>query len=226
MTDFLRPLLTLIVVAVGASGLTACALSRSVIDLPPAAPTIAMPPAGIAKIVEIRDRRTFDVNPSDPSRPSLGSADEIKDPAITSRAIGRKRNAYGQALGDVVLPENRTVVDVVREAARRALQERGWAVVEPASGEYARALPLSLDVDQFWAWFTPGFWAVTVRFVGLVEMTGDPLIGATSSQAAATSAVETGAAFESVWAETITKGVEDLTAKMKERIRTPAEVPR
>jgi hypothetical protein len=227
MERMVRAIRAIGLAAAFAGGLSACALDRSVLDVrAPDAAGAPPPAAGVAKIVEVRDRRSFEVNPSDPSRPSLGSADEIRDPAITARAIGRKRNTYGQALGDVVLPEGRTVAELVRDGARRALQDKGWAVVEPSSPDYARALPLALDVDQFWSWFTPGFAAITVRFVALVEMRGEQLVGATSSQAAATAQYEGLAATESVWTDVLTRGIAELTTRMRDRLRAPAEVPR
>src|ERR1043165_6603595 len=92
-----------------AAALGACAVSRSVIDVqvaPGAAAAANAAPATPARR-EVEDARQFQLKPTDPSVPSLGDAEELKDPGITQRAVGRKRNTYGMALGDVVLPEGR-----------------------------------------------------------------------------------------------------------------------
>jgi hypothetical protein len=134
---------------------------RSVIDVN--VPQAAAPDAGQPlKIVAVRDLRKFDVNPLDPSKPSIGAAKEIQDTKITSHAIGRKRGGYGNAMGDLALPESKTAASVVRDAVRTALQRRGYRVVEESSSDYGRALPMSVDVDQFWAWMKPGFVELTL----------------------------------------------------------------
>jgi hypothetical protein len=67
-----------------------CATSRGVVP----APTLASanPASGPAvKILRVADLRKFEVAPREPSTPSLQGG-EIHDPAITARAIARKRN--------------------------------------------------------------------------------------------------------------------------------------
>src|SRR5689334_551286 len=101
ITSLTRVLALPVLAALLASG---CALGRSVIDVKaPARSAVASGPA--VKIVEVRDIRRFEVDPGDPSQPSLGDAAEIKDAKITERAIGRKRGGFGNALGDLALPD-------------------------------------------------------------------------------------------------------------------------
>jgi hypothetical protein len=44
----------------------------------------------------------------------------------------------------------------VREAVTKAPAEQGYAVVDTKSPEFNKALPLQVDIDQFWAWFSLG----------------------------------------------------------------------
>jgi hypothetical protein len=156
----------------------------------------------------------------------LGDAAEINDPKVIARAVGRKRGGFGAALGDVALPEGTTVAGLVRNATQTALQDKGYRVVNETSPDYAAALPLALDIEQFWAWFTPGFVSVTASFKTRVIMTGSPVFrnareaidaGANRSDIAVT---------EAVWTDVIQTGLADLVAKMRERIRDPSEIPR
>ena len=202
--------------------LSGCALGRSVIDVD--VPQVAAASSGQpVKIVEVKDARVFSASPKDPSQPSLSEAADISNAAITTRAIGRKRNGYGAALGDFVLPENRSVPELVKAAATQALQEKGYRLVEASSPDYATATPLALHVEQFWAWFTPGFVSITMSFDSSITMTGGVL--------ASTPAVARGqysssgmAAFESDWKDVIQRGIGDLTAKIKDRIKPAASL--
>ena len=55
----------------------------------------------------------------------------------------------------MLLPDGRTVELVVREAVTKALAELGYAVVEARSPQFEKALPMQVDIEQFWAWYTP-----------------------------------------------------------------------
>ncbi len=218
----LRPIAVPILIAVT---LSACALGRSVIEVTPPASAASSGTAAV-KITEVRDTRRFTINPRDPSEPSLGEAAEINDPKITARAVGRKRGGFGAALGDVALPEGTTVAGLVRGAAQTALQDKGYRIVNETSPDYAAALPLALDIDQFWAWFTPGFFSVTATFKARVVMKGDPLIGAAPTTADGFASRSGLAVTEADWTDVVQKGLADLTARMSERIKAPAEIPR
>lgn len=221
----LQSLKLVIVIAFVALSVSACATNRSVIPI--AAPVGEQPKSNaFAKITEVRDLRQFSVNPGDPSMPSLGSADEIQDPKITSRAVARKRNGYGMALGDVTIPETTSVAGVVRDSVKKALQDKGYVVVDESSPDYARALPLTIDIEQFWAWMQPGFSTLTFTFNSAVGLRGgggllvtDPAM--VKSQTVVTSMLGT----ESIWTQTVQNGVNEMTEQMKLHIRTPAGSP-
>ena len=151
--------------------LAGCATNRGIIDVrvsKAAKSSTAIP----VKIVAVNDRRVFQLAPNKPSIPSLKNG-EINDPKITSRAIARKRNTYGMALGDILLPEGRTVEQLTREALAKALNESGYQVLSKGDPGYETARPLTAEIDQFWAWVTPGFWEIAMEFEAKVRLVGD-----------------------------------------------------
>ena len=191
-----------------------CATTTSTIDVQhPQAPAVAA--KGFAKITEVRDIRRFDAAPRDPSTPSLENAQELNNAAITSRAVARKRGGYGMAFANVLLPEGRTVEIVVREAAARALTEQGYQVVDAKSPHFEKALPMQIDIDQFWAWFTPGFWQVTVEFRSLLLVKAEGLTGRKEVSVRGNAVVKGMAVTDSEWKEVVVAGVNDLTKNLK-----------
>ena len=203
-----------------AVGLSACAAGRSVIDVMPPT-TMVTNGMAVAKIVEVRDRRMFEAAPREPSTPSLQSAADISNPMITARALARKRGGYGNALGDIVLPEGRTVAGLVKGAMQKALQDKGYRVVEEGSPDYARAVPVSVDIQRFWAWFTPGAFAVTVECQSAVTFTGGAFTSASPPPVEGYAMASGFGAFESTWADVIKRALADLSEKMEAQIKSP-----
>ena len=159
-TLYLTVLLTIAAILGG------CATSRSEIKIASPAATSVPPPSTSARTVVIRsikDDRIFEQAPKVANVPSLGfegsaqAADEVK-----ARAIGRKRNTFGKALGDVLLENGQSVVGLVRESLTAAFQQSGFRVAAEGT---AGSAPLLIDVriKQFWAWVQPGFWAITLN---------------------------------------------------------------
>lgn len=113
--------------------------------------------SGNVFIGNIRDGRSFEHKPRSPSTPSVKG--ELNEVSRDERAVlvGRQRNGYGAAMGDVALPAGESVPDKVRELLVEGLESRGYVVVEDASAPYN----ISADVEKFWAWFSPGFTSVS-----------------------------------------------------------------
>ncbi len=205
-----------------AFSLSACALGRSVVDITPPQST-ATDTKAYAKIVAVTDDRLFEAAPEDAGTPSLGDAKEITDKAITARAVARKRGGYGQAFGDVVLPEGKTVAELVRAAAQKALQDKGYAVVEEGAPQYAAAAPLTIDIVDFWSWFAPGFFTVNIEFKSTLKLSGDQLVGVNPPPVASHIKDYPLAVPESTWADLVQRGINDVSDKIKDAIKPPPE---
>ncbi|MPY69220.1 MAG: flagellar biosynthesis protein [Alphaproteobacteria bacterium] len=215
---------TVAVLAVAGALVTGCALDRSVIDVSNGSipPNPAGPAAVAVKIVEVKDQRPFHIDPPRPDMPSLMNDEEIKNKAITGRAIGRKRNTYGAALGDVLLPEGRNVTQLTTEALTSALRQAGYRVLASGEPGYADAVPLTATVHQFWAYFSPGFWQITLRYDAKVTLVGDwPLAG--DRREITTTVQQQGmAATEDAWASVVNTGLAQFVSDVKGALRTAA----
>lgn len=114
-------------------------------------------------IDSIHDARLFEADPGDPSTPSLKSgARYALDADQRKEAIARKRGGFGKALGDILLTPGDNVETVTRQLLTNALTARGYTVMD-AQHAPADAPHISADIRQFWAWFTPGFFAAAIE---------------------------------------------------------------
>jgi uncharacterized lipoprotein YajG len=120
---------------------------------------------------EVTDSRHFENKPGDPSTPSVhGDVNQLSADE-RSRFIGRQRNGFGHAMGDIVLPDGKTVKTKIVEIMGEGLRQRGYAVV--AAGPALATV--SVDVQDFWTWTTPGFFALSfeARIGCKVTVTGN-----------------------------------------------------
>ncbi|MBK7947986.1 MAG: hypothetical protein IPK00_04440 [Deltaproteobacteria bacterium] len=112
--------------------------------------------AGPVRIRSIRDARVFEEKPRDPSTPSVRGRLEDVGPEARARLIGRQRDSFGKAMGDLALAGDRTVEDEVRTLLVQGLEARGIRVAD----DDPTATPIDVTIDEFWAWFSPGMWAI------------------------------------------------------------------
>jgi uncharacterized lipoprotein YajG len=138
--------------------LPSCVVGRRTIDPPvPVADHTAA--KGSVVIASIRDLRVFENKPSIPSTPSIDGDHTTMSAADKNRMVGRQRNAYGMAMGDIGLPAGQTVQNKTRQLLAEAFARRGYTLAE-GGGNSAGA-----DIQEFWAWFTPGMWYVQFEAV-------------------------------------------------------------
>jgi len=140
-------------------GLSACAVTRSEVAVPSQSSTQAESGMAVVLVPPV-DARRFEAAPTDPSVPSLKMADQITNPEITSRALGRKRNGYGMAMGDVLLNPPQTASTLVGDAVKAGLRDSGFRVVDAADPAYATAPKVNVRIGEFWTWITPGFGSI------------------------------------------------------------------
>jgi Uncharacterized lipoprotein len=149
---------TLIVAALFGCLLTSgCVAGRRTVSLP----VTQLPATGTSKgsiyIGAIEDRRTFENKPSAPSTPSIDGDVTLASKDQLATMIGRQRNTYGHAMGDIALPEGDSVLIRTRALLEEGLKRRGYAIsTDSASPNTATA-----TINDFWAWFTPGMWSVS-----------------------------------------------------------------
>lgn len=149
--------------------LIACASSRGVLDIPDQ--VVENPEQGQAvKIIAVNDKRVFELKPESADIPSLKNG-EIDQEEITSRAFARKRNGYGKALGDIVLPEGRTVMQVVENRVANSLAKSGYRVLQKGDAGYDKALPVEVDIEEFWGWLAMKFVAAGINFKTKITIT-------------------------------------------------------
>lgn len=143
-------------------GLLGCVTGTRTLTLPEAsipserAPSPPPTLTGPVRIRSVLDARTFEQKPRDPSTPSVRGRLEDVSPDERARLIGRQRDSFGKAMGDLALAEGRRVEDEVRRLLTRSLGAQGIRVVEAGND----ATPIDVTIDEFWAWFTPGMWVI------------------------------------------------------------------
>lgn len=196
--------------------ITGCATSRGILDV--RIDESRNPESGRAvKIARVTDSRLFEESPRSPSIPSLKGR-EIGDKSITSRAIARKRNGYGKAIGDILLPEGRTVENLVREALVRSFRETGYRVIDDKAELSDNAVQIEADIEQFWAWVTPGFWAISMEFEAKVKIKGDVTSFREGETVRGYIELHSQAPGTRAWMNTINKGIDIFIEEVKKRI--------
>ena len=138
---------------------------RSIALSAPQAVPAAADGKGTISITSVTDNRVFQNKPSHPSTPSINGDVATMTPGHKARMIGRQRNGFGKAMGDIALSNNDTVEQQARSLVETALTTRGWKITTEASAPNTAAV----SIDEFWAWFTPG--AFTVAFEARVVCT-------------------------------------------------------
>jgi len=197
--------------------LSGCATSRDVVTIQ--VPTTTNPTTGQAvKIESVKDARQFEAKPSDPSVPSLMGG-EIGDADLRARAIARKRNGYGAALGDVLLPENTSVAQMTEQAIARAYREAGYRVVSVGDPEHAAALPVSAQIDKLWAWMQPGFWAVKVSSQHNIKLTSPTLTQQGSETLTGSTEQSMQVVVSDDWAKAIQRTLDEFALNLKTRLQ-------
>jgi hypothetical protein len=134
-----------------------CATGRSILDIQPPASKAA--PSLVGKevmVTSVSDKRIFEVKPKFPSIPSLDPGED-QSAAIKARAVGRKRNGYGMALGDIILKEGQTVETLTATSIRQAFAEKGYTLIAHKEQATPNTVFVEATVDQFWSWANPGF---------------------------------------------------------------------
>jgi hypothetical protein len=144
--------------------LAACATNRSYVSLDVPSTGVAADGGKVAVIESVSDERLFEDDPDEPSTPSLKKGDKYSlDVEGRKSAIARKRNGYGIAIGDIMLQPPQTIETITHDLVADGLRAQGFRVVGPGEAAPADAMRVKVRVKEFWAWLTPGFWAIDME---------------------------------------------------------------
>jgi uncharacterized lipoprotein YajG len=122
-------------------------------------------------------------------------------------------------MGDILLPPGRTVMQLTEEALVRAFRQSGYRVVKAGDADYGRAIPVTVAVQEFWAWGTPGALTFKLEFKSSVRISAP--VGPFGNGETVTSYAKEGyvAATSSSWLETVNLGLEDLVNNVKAKLK-------
>jgi hypothetical protein len=112
---------------------------------------------GKVYIVAVTDDREFQNRPSDPSIPSINGDITKLSARERDQMIGRQRNGFGKAMGDMALPADDSVTKRARLLVEQGLMRRGYQITSEPNATNT----VTVSVNEFWAWMTPGFFALT-----------------------------------------------------------------
>lgn len=197
--------------------LSGCATSRSVLDIQPPAGQPGQANGKQVYINHVVDNRSFEVNPGTPDIPSLDPSED-QSSSIKARAVGRKRNGYGKALGDMLLKDGETVQTLTYKSIQEAFIEKGYTVVNTKEQITKDTFVVDASVGKFWAWMNPGFWSITLSSEISTDITVKSGKVSTPLKASAKAADGYQVATEKNWTEIIQKSlklyIDDLKSKL------------
>jgi hypothetical protein len=144
-----------------------CVTGRRIVDLPVAQLSSGQATKGSIFVGEVADTRHFENSPKHPSTPSVNGDVNTMSKEQLGVMIGRQRNAYGAAMGDIALPPVDSVERRSRAVVEEGLRRHGYSI----SSDPSTANTASVQVDAFWAWGTPGFAAISFEANLLCKIT-------------------------------------------------------
>lgn len=214
MYKYLRILASLLAISL----LGACATNRSALDVSAPAGEAGAANGKQVFINAAVDKRVFQINPSSPDVPSLDPSENLDD-SIKQRAIGRKRNGFGKALGDLLLKDGQSIESLTTSSIRQAFVEKGYTVVSNKEQIGKDTFVVNANIEKFWAWMNPGFASITLS----TEISTELDIKSASNISKEKIYVKAADGFqlgtESNWIEVINRAlrlyVDDLKSKLK-----------
>lgn len=163
------------------------------------------------------DKRTFQISPPSPDIPSLDPSEDQSD-QIKARAIGRKRNGFGKALGDILLKDGQTVQSLTERSIKQAFEEKGYTIVESRNNVTKNTFVVDANINKFWAWMNPGFWQITLSSEISTELTIKNQNAPTVKQVNIKASDGYQVATESNWTEIIQKSLQLYIDELKSKI--------
>ena len=107
-------------------------------------------------VAAVTDDRQFKNKPDDPSTPSIDGDVTKLSATDKDRMIGRQRNSFGHAMGDVSLAANDSVNKQIRSLIEQSLHRKGYQLTQDSDAPNV----MTISTKEFWSWMTPGFVAL------------------------------------------------------------------
>ena len=157
------------------------------------------------------------MSPPNPDIPSLDPSEDQSD-SIKSRAIGRKRNGFGKALGDMLLKDGETVESLTEKSIKRAFEEKGYSIIKSKDGITKDTYIVDANIQKFWAWMNPGFWQITLSSEITTDLTIKSPKGLANQQISVKASEGYQIAPESNWIEIIQRSLQLYIDDLKSKI--------
>lgn len=200
------------------AGLSGCVSTRGLVSLesPVKQPVSSEELKRVAVINIVEDMRVFEEKPKQANIPSLKGGLKNATDIDKSKAVARKRNGYGKAMGDILLRDE-TVSSVMQKRVESALSRSGYIVV-PASQAVRPDLVLNMKINKFWSWMQPGFSYVTINTeieTDIQNVNDDKKSIHTYSKISKPTAMATG----SKWIKTMNETLDDYENRLIEQLK-------
>jgi uncharacterized lipoprotein YajG len=199
------------------SGCTAPA--RSIIDI--SLPYSTQPSNPNEKEVYINslvDDRSFEAQPTDLSTPSLNPNAEQGN-NINARAIARKSGSDGKGLGDILLPEGKSVELLVTNVLKQALIANGYKIISDKELITDKTSIVDAKIDKFWAWMNQGLLASSITS----QISTNVVIKNSNNTEKRTTSVKQSDTFQSTsdnnWKEIIEKVLNVYAVKLSSQLK-------
>ncbi|CAB1212179.1 hypothetical protein SFB21_0998 [Acinetobacter bouvetii] len=198
-------------------GMTGCVSTRGLVSLESPVKQMNTQERSLkTAVIKVEDMRVFEEKPKQANIPSLKGGLQKATASDKEKAIARKRNGYGKAMGDIFLRDE-TVVSVFEKRVESALLRSGYKVV-PAAQVQHPDLVLMVKVDKFWSWMQPGFSYVTLNTEIETEIydansTKQPI--RTYTKISKPTAMATG----SRWITTMNEALNDYESRLVEQLK-------
>ena len=212
-------ILYVIIIFVGSFVLNGCATSRGQVSLTvPASDKVTAPNGMQIHVRSVSDKRIFEAAPKSPEIPSLDPS-EPDSADIRRRAVARKRNTFGKGLGDILLQEGQTVESVVADSLRQALTEEGYSVVGSNPNPPKDLRIIDVEINKFWSWMNPGFWAITLSTEIDTGMTVHGPSGSQKKTISVKAADHFQTGFDSNWVSVMHAALKDYINEVKAQFK-------
>ncbi len=198
--------------------ISGCATSRSIIDVPyPAADKFSPANDKEVFIASVKDQRVFETAPREPNIPSLDPTESQND-SIRLRSIGRKRNTFGKALGDIILKEDKTVETLMAASIRQAFIENGYRLIDSKDKINDKTTVVDATINKFWSWMNPGFSSITLSTEIATDLSLKSAEGVTKTSISIKNAGNYQTGMEGNWLEVLNKALQIYIDDLKTKI--------